>query len=96
MDNRVKAEQLRIYTTRDIKKIYFLRYSRPWLLRISSAHAIYWSRATKYGVDDLCINFVYEYFCWMLGDSQSVFRQITSFSDSFHHTKKQKNLYEKF
>ena len=29
----------------------------------------------------------------MLGDSHFLFRQITSFSDSFHYTKKQKNLY---
>ena len=29
----------------------------------------------------------------MLGDLHFFFRQITSFSDSFHDTKKQKNLY---
>ena len=78
--------------------------SRPLLLRISSAHAIHWSRAchiifkcahrcensTKHRADDLCVNLVCEYFCWMLGDPHFFFRQITSFSDSFHHTKKQK------
>ena len=37
---------------------------------------------------------VCEYFCWMLGDRHFFFRQITSFSDSFHYTKKTKeNLY---
>ena len=75
------------------------------LLRISSAHAIHWSRAchvifkhaqrvessTKYRADDLCVNLVCEYFCWMLGDP-TFFRQITSFSDSFHYTKKQKKI----
>ena len=39
------------------------------------------------------LNLVCEYFCWMLGDPHFFFRQITSFSDSFHYTKKQKNLY---
>ena len=34
-----------------------------------------------------------KYFCWMLGDPHFFFRQITSFSDSFHYTKKQKILY---
>ena len=29
----------------------------------------------------------------MLGDPHFFFQQITSFSDSFHYTKKQKNLY---
>ena len=76
------------------------------LLCISSAHAIHRSRAchvifkrahrfensTKYRADDLCVNLVCDYFCWMLGDPHIFFRQITSFSDSFHHTKKQKNL----
>ena len=48
--------------------------------------------STKYRADDLCVNLVCEYFCWMLGDPIFFFRQITSFSDSFHYTKKQKNL----
>ena len=57
------------------------------LLRISCAHAIHWSRAchvifkrahrvensTKHRADDLCVNLVCEYFCWMLGDSQFFF-----------------------
>ena len=40
--------------------------------------------------DDLCVNLVSQYFCWMLGESHFFFWQITSFSDSFHYTKKQK------
>ena len=42
---------------------------------------------------NLCGNLICEYFCWMLSDPHFFFRQITSFSDSFHYTKKQKNLY---
>ena len=50
--------------------------------------------STKYRADDLCVNLVCECFCWMIGDPHSTFfRQISSFSDSFHCTKKQKNLY---
>ena len=46
-------------------------------------------KSTKYRADDLCGNLICEYFCWMLGDTHIFFRQITSFSDSFHYTKKQ-------
>ena len=49
--------------------------------------------STRYRADDLCVNLVCEYFCWMLGDPHFFFRQITSFSDSFRYTNKQKNLY---
>ena len=49
--------------------------------------------STKYRAGDLCGNLICEYFCWMLGDPPLFFRQITSFSDSFHYTRKQKNLY---
>ena len=48
--------------------------------------------STKYRADDLCGNLICEYFCWMLGDPHFFFRQITSFSDSFHYTKKQKKI----
>ena len=44
--------------------------------------------STKYRADDLCGNLICEYFCWMLGDPH-FFWQITSFSYSFHYTKKQ-------
>ena len=63
------------------------------LLRISTAHAIHWSRAchvifkrahrvqnsTKYRADDLCVNLVCEYFCWMLGDPHFFFGRSLSF-----------------
>ena len=49
--------------------------------------------STKYRAYDLCGNLICEYFCWMLGDPHFFFRQITSFSDSFHYTKKQRYLY---
>ena len=48
--------------------------------------------STKYRADELCVHLVCGYFNWMLGDPH-FFRQITSFSDSFHHTKNKKNLY---
>ena len=46
--------------------------------------------STKNRADDLCGNLICEYFCWMLSDPHFFFRQITSFTDSFHYTKKQK------
>ena len=56
-------------------------HSRPLLLRISSAHTLYWAlschvifkhahqveNSTKYRGDYLCFNLVCKYFCWMLG-----------------------------
>ena len=65
-----------------VKVKYAKGLSRPLLLHISSAHAIHWSRAshvifkrahrfensTKHRADDLCVNLVCEYFCWMLSD----------------------------
>ena len=48
--------------------------------------------STKYRADELCGNLICKYFCWILSDSHFFFQQITSFSDSFHYTKKQKNL----
>ena len=47
----------------------------------------------KYRAGDLCGNLICESFCWIIGDPHFFFRQITFFSDSFHYTKKQKNLY---
>ena len=68
-------------------QFFLLGRSRPLLLRISFAHAIHWSRAchvvfkrvhqfknsTKHRADDLCVNLVCEYFCWMLGDPNFFF-----------------------
>ena len=68
----------------------FIRHVRA-TSSISSARTE--TKPTKYIADGLCVNLVYEYFCWMLGDPHFFFRQITSFSDSFHYTKKQKILY---
>ena len=48
--------------------------------------------STKYRADDLCGNLICEYFCWMLGDPHLFFRQIASFSDSFHYIKKTKKI----
>ena len=77
------------------------------LLRISSAHAIHWSRAchvifkrvhqvensTKYRADDLCVNFVGEYFCWMLGDPHFFFGISLPFVILAIILKNKKNLY---
>ena len=46
--------------------------------------------STKYRADDLSGSLICEYFCSMLGAPLLFFRQITSFSDSFDYTKKQK------
>ena len=76
------------------------------LLRISSAHAIHWSRAchfifkrahrfensTKHRADDLCVNLVYEYFCWMLGDPHFFFDRSLPFLTLFIILKNKKNL----
>ena len=82
----------------------FFQCEKPLLLRISNAHAIHDVRvprhvfqahapsrnSTKYRIDDLCGNLICEYFCWMLGEPHFFFRQITSFSDFFRYSKKQK------
>ena len=79
---------------------------RPLLLRISSAHAIHWSRAchvifkrahrvenlTKYRADDLCVNLVCEYFCWKLGDPRFFFGRSLPFLTLYIILKNQKNL----
>ena len=71
--------------------------SGPLLLRISSAHAIHWSRAchvifkcahrfensTKHRADDLCVNLVCEYFCWKLGDPHFFFGRSLPFLTLF-------------
>ena len=44
----------------------------------------------KHRASDLGVNLVCQYFCWVLSDPQFFLRQITSFSDSLHYTKKQK------
>ena len=76
------------------------------LLRISSAHAIHWSRAchviferahrvenlTKYRADGLCVNLVCEYFCWKLGDPHLFFGRSLPFLTLSIILKKQKNL----
>ncbi len=45
--------------------------------------------STKYRADDLCINLICEYFCWMLGDPHFVLAD-HFLSDFFYYTKKQK------
>ena len=44
-------------------------------------------------IHHLCVNLLCEYFFLDARWPPNFFRQITSFSDSFHYTKKQKNLY---
>ena len=82
--------------------------SRPLLLRISSAHAIHWSRAchvifkrahrfensTKHRADDLCVNLVCEYFCWMLGGPHVYFGRSLPFLTLYHAKKQKKSVWE--
>ena len=76
------------------------------LLRISSAHAIHWSRAchvifkrahrvenlTKCRADDLSVNLVCEYFCWKLDDPHFFFGRSLPFLTLYIILKNQKNL----
>ena len=78
----------------------------PPLVRISSAHAIHWSRtchvifkrahrvgnSTKYRADDLCVNLVCEYFCWTLGDPHFFFGRSLPFQTLSIILKNKKNL----
>ena len=66
----------------------FIGHSRACHVIFKRAHRF--ENSTKHRADDLCVNLVCECFCWMLSDPHFFFRQITSFSDAFHHTKKQK------
>ena len=50
------------------------------------AHRV--ENSTKYRADDLCINLVCEYFCWMLKDPHFFFGRSLSFLIFFHYTKK--------
>ena len=50
--------------------------------------------ATKYRADDLCVNLVCEYLCWMLGDPHFVFGRSLPFPiHSIVLKNKNKNLY---
>ena len=50
--------------------------------------------STKYSADDLCVNLVYVRIFLLDARWPPLFlRQITSFPDSFHDTKNEKNLY---
>ena len=82
----VRIREVRLYMYGDCYNSSLGR-SRPLLLRISSAHAIHWSRtchvifkrahrvenSTKYRADDLCVNLLCEYFCSTLGDPHFFF-----------------------
>ena len=48
--------------------------------------------STKYRADDLCINLVYEYFCWMLGDPHFFFGRSLRFLTLFIILKNKTNL----
>ena len=49
--------------------------------------------STKYRADDLCVNLVCEYFCWMLGDPHFFFSRSLPFLILSVIVKNQKNLY---
>ena len=49
-------------------------------------------KSTKHRADDLCVNLVWEYFCWMLGDPHFFFGRSLPFLTLFIILKNKKNL----
>ena len=49
--------------------------------------------STKYRADDLCVNLMYEYFCWMLGDPHFFFGRSFPFLNLSIILRNKKNLY---
>ena len=89
--NGIKDVCAYCYCTSLVRNL-FIRHAigTPCHVIFKRAHRV--ENSTKYRADDLCVKNVCEYFCWTFGDPQ-FFPQITSFSNSFHYTKKTKNLY---
>ena len=92
---------------RKMRRLNQLRTFAPIATKsISSAHAIHWSRAchvifkrahrvensTKHRADDLGVNLVCEYFCWMLGDPHFFFGRSLPFLTLSIILKNKKNL----
>ena len=55
------------------------------------AHQV--ENSTKYRADDLCVNLVCDYFCWMLGDPHFFFGRSLPFLILSIVLKNKKNLY---
>ena len=68
----------------------FIRHVRATSLIFKRAHRV--EISTKYRADDLCVNLVCEYICWMLGDPHSFFGRSLPFLILSIILKKQ-NLY---
>ena len=82
---QVPRERCSTYQQNNEKYTLLRTFALIAILRVSSAHAIHWPRAchiifkrthrvknsTKCRADDLCVNLVCEYFCWMVGDPTS-------------------------
>ena len=66
----------------------FIRHSRA--TSFSSGHHV--ENSTKYKADDLCVNLVCEYFCWMLGDPHFFFGRSLPFLILSIILKNKKNL----
>ena len=58
----------------------------------SSARTDSKTQLTKHRADDLCVNLVREYFCWMLGDPHFFFGRSLPFLTLFIILKNKKNL----
>ena len=68
----------------------FIRHVRATSLIFKRAHRV--EISTKYRADDLCVNLVCEYICWMLGDPHFFFGRSLPFLILSIILKKQ-NLY---
>ena len=73
--------------------LYCARYSLvTHVPRHFQARAHRFENSTKHRADDLCVNLVCEYFCWMLGDPHFFFGRSLPFLTLFIIPKSKKNL----
>ena len=66
-------------------------WSRACHVIFKRAHRF--ENSAKHRADDLCVNLVCEYFCWMLGDPHFFFSRSLSFLTLFIILKNKKNLW---
>ena len=106
--NKISAEGRLHPLLPHISSAHAIHWSRVChvIFNISSAHAIHWLRvcqvifkrahrfenSTKHTADDLCVNLVCEYFCWILGDPHFFSGRSLSFLTLFIILKNKKNL----
>ena len=70
--------------------LYFVEFSTRCAVNFKRAHRV--ENSAKYRADDLCVNLVCEYFCWMLGDPHFFFGRSLPFLTLSIILKNRKNL----